>query len=154
MKKNLIILIILFLTSCENEIVQEMKLFNGKWEINDTNLLILSNSDNIKIIDFGNGVTSKKQAKRDSVLKTAFVYDKNNLKVFSFGYKVISKSILKIENFVDNFEIIPNSFSLLKETELAKKINIELKGQWNYTFENEKITLTQESKIIVFQKKL
>lgn len=154
MKKNLIILIILFLTSCENEIVQEMKLFNGKWEINDTNLLILSYSDNIKIIDFGNGVTSKKQAKRDSVLKTAFVYDKNNLKVFSFGYKVISKSILKIENFVDNFEIIPNSFSLLKETELAKKINIELKGQWNYTFENEKITLTQESKIIVFQKKL
>ena len=153
MKKTILLLIIIFI-SCENEIMQEMRNFNGIWELKSSKKAKLLENSSITSFDFGNGIFSRKLSKTENSGKVAFMLNVKNEKKFQVIYRVTEPNKLKFQ-FIEDYRVInEGTLGNYQPTQLSKKLESTYSGEWDYSFSDTELILIQQSDTLRFQKKL
>lgn len=151
MKKLLkLCLLILAFSSCQrNEIYKEYQQINQVWKVDSFQNIGLTNQE-LYLLDFSQCKISKKLARNESsgCLASVNNEEKGGLVM---NFRVEPENTFEIIEFL-NLSVSGDGISSDQPSEFEIKLNSQLKGEWNYNLEGERLTLTKGDKTIFFKR--
>jgi hypothetical protein len=149
MKKLLTLcLLILTFSSCQrNEIYKEYQQINQVWKVESFQNINLTNQE-LYLLDFSQCKISKKLARNESsgCLASVNNQEKGGLMM---NFRVEPENKFEIIEFL-NLTVSGDGISSNQPSEFEIKLNNQLKGEWSYNLEGERLILSSGNRSIYF----